>query len=128
MTEDENVFAPLCASEDIEPGKESVFKVNGRDVLVCRSIEGELFAVEDICPHANACLSGGRFRNGFYACPHHGARFELSTGKSMTNLSTKPLICFDIKEENGKIEILVPEKKKVAFSPGGAPPGFGPPM
>ena len=71
MTEDENVFAPLCASEDIEPGKESVFKVNGRDVLVCRSIEGELFAVEDICPHANACLSGGRFRNGFYACPHH---------------------------------------------------------
>jgi 3-phenylpropionate/trans-cinnamate dioxygenase ferredoxin subunit len=128
MTEDENVFAPLCASEDIEPGKESVFKVNGRDVLVCRSIEGELFAVEDICPHANACLSGGRFRNGFYACPHHGARFELSTGKSMTNLSTKPLICFDIKEENGKIEIIVPEKKKVAFSPGGAPPGFGPPM
>ena len=128
MTEDENVFAPLCASKDIEPGKESVFKVNGRDVLVCRSIEGELFAVEDICPHANACLSGGRFRNGFYACPHHGARFELSTGKSMTNLSTKPLICFDIKEENGKIEIIVQEKKKVVFSPGGAPPGFGPPM
>jgi hypothetical protein len=30
----------------------------------------------------------------------------------MTNLSTKPLICFDIKEENGKIEILVPKKKR----------------
>ena len=128
MSEEENIFASVCESNEIEVGKESVFKVNGRSILIVRSLEGELFAVEDNCPHANACLSGGRFRNGFYACPHHGARFELSTGKSMTNLSTKPLICFDIKEENGKIEIIVPEKKKVVFSPGGAPPGFGPPM
>tara|TARA_B000000475_G_scaffold26090_1_gene20356 strand:+ start:343 stop:729 length:387 start_codon:yes stop_codon:yes gene_type:complete len=128
MSEEENTFASVCDSNQVEVGKEAVFKVNGRNVLIVRSLEGDLFAVEDNCPHANATLSGGRFRNGFYACPHHGARFELSTGKSMTNLSTKPLICFDIKEESGKIEILVPEKKKVAFSPGGAPPGFGPPM
>ena len=128
MTQEENLFEHLCASEEIDPGKEAVFKVKERDILVCRSNEGDLFAVEDNCPHANACLSGGRFRNGFYSCPHHGARFELSTGKSMTNLSTKPLICFDIKEDVGKIEILVPEKKKVVFKPGGAPPGFGPPM
>jgi 3-phenylpropionate/trans-cinnamate dioxygenase ferredoxin subunit len=128
MSEEENIFASVCESNEIEVGKEAVFKVNGRSILIIRSLEGELFAVEDNCPHANACLSGGRFRNGFYACPHHGARFELSTGKSMTNLSTKPLICFDIKEENGKIEILVPKKEKVVFKPGGAPPGFGPPM
>ena len=105
MSEEENTFASVCDSNQVEAGKEAVFKVNGRNVLIVRSVEGELFAVEDNCPHANATLSGGRFRNGFYACPHHGARFELSTGKSMTNLSTKPLICFDIKEENGKIEI-----------------------
>ena len=128
MTQQENLFVSICSSEDIGLGEEKVFRSNGRSVLIIRSAEDDLFAVEDNCPHANATLSGGRFRNGFYACPHHGARFELSTGKSMTNLSTKPLICFDIKEENGKIEILVPEKKKVAFSPGGAPPGFGPPM
>jgi len=128
MTDEENLYEPVCDSNQIEVGKEAVFSVNGRKVLVVRSLEGDLYAVEDNCPHANTNISGGRFRNGFYACPHHGARFELSTGKSMTNLSTKPLICFDIKEENGKIEILVPKKEKVVFRPGGAPPGFGPPM
>ena len=127
MSEQET-YVFVCDSTNVENGSEAVFEINDREVLVVRSTEGELFAVEDNCPHANECISGGRFRNGFYACPHHGARFELSTGKSMTNLSTKPLICFDIKEENGKIEIIVPEKKKVVFSPGGAPPGFGPPM
>lgn len=70
MTQEENLFEHLCASEEIAPGKEAVFKVKERDILVCRSNEGDLFAVEDNCPHANACLSGGRFRNGFYSCPH----------------------------------------------------------
>jgi nitrite reductase/ring-hydroxylating ferredoxin subunit len=128
MTQEENLFVPLCPSEDVEPGEEKVFRSNGRSVLVIRSAEGDLFAVEDNCPHANANISGGRFRGGFYACPHHGARFELSTGKSMTNLSNKPLVCFDIIEEDGQIKIFVPEKKKVKVNLGGMPPGFGPPM
>jgi hypothetical protein len=37
-------------------------------------------------------------------------------------------VCFDIKEEDGEIKIIIPEKKKVKISPGGMPPGFGPPM
>ena len=121
-------MCPYVPSEDIEPGEEKVFRSNGRSVLVIRSAEGDLFAVEDNCPHANANISGGRFRGGFYACPHHGARFELSTGKSMTNLSNKPLVCFDIKDEDGQIKIFVPEKKKVKVNLCGMPPGFGPPM
>ena len=97
MSEPQN-FVFVCDSTIVENGSEAVFEINSREVLVVRSNEGELYAVEDNCPHANECISGGRLRNGFYACPHHGARFELSTGKSMTNLSTKPLICFDVRE------------------------------
>ena len=128
MTQQENLFVSICSSEDIGLGEEKVFRSNGRSVLIIRSPEDDLFAVEDNCPHANTNISGGRLRGGFYACPHHGARFELSTGKSMTNLSNKPLVCFDIKEEDGEIKIIIPEKKKVKISPGGMPPGFGPPM
>ena len=128
MTQEENLFVSICSSEDIGPGEEKVFRSNGRSVLIIRSVEEDLFAVEDNCPHANTNISGGRFRGGFYACPHHGARFELSSGKSMTNLSNKPLVCFDIKEEDGEIKIIIPEKKKVTITPGGMPPGFGPPM
>ncbi|SVA08494.1 uncharacterized protein METZ01_LOCUS61348 [marine metagenome] len=125
MTE-ENTYQLLCDSSEVEESSEATFEANGRSILIIRSDQGELFAVENKCPHAGENLSGGRFRGGYYACPHHGARFELSTGKSMTNLSTKPLICFDVKENGGKIEIIVPKKEKKKFVPGGAPPGFGP--
>jgi len=125
MTE-ENTYQLLCDSSEVEESSEATFEIKGRSILVIRSDQGELFAVENKCPHANEQLSGGRFRGGYYACPHHGARYELSTGKSMTNLSTKPLICFDVRENGGKIEIIVPKKEKKKFIPGGAPPGFGP--
>ncbi|HIA12856.1 MAG TPA: non-heme iron oxygenase ferredoxin subunit [Flavobacteriales bacterium] len=125
MTE-ENTYQLLCDSSEVEESSEATFEIKGRSILVIRSDQGELFAVENKCPHANEQLSGGRFRGGYYACPHHGARYELSTGKSMTNLSTKPLICFDVRENGGKIEIIVPKKEKKKFVPGGAPPGFGP--
>ena len=125
MTE-ENTYRLLCDSSEVEESSEATFEIKGRSILVIRSDQGELFAVENKCPHANEQLSGGRFRGGYYACPHHGARYELSTGKSMTNLSTKPLICFDVRENGGKIEIIVPKKEKKKFVPGGAPPGFGP--
>ena len=53
----------------------------------------------------------------------YGARLSYH-GKINDKPVTKPLICFDIKEENGKIEILVPERKRWSLVRG--TPGFGP--
>ena len=56
MSEQE-VYVFVCDSTNVENGSEAVFEVNDREVLVVRSNEGELFALEDNCPHANECLS-----------------------------------------------------------------------
>ena len=63
---DQESYVFVCDSTDVEVSSEAVFEINDREILVVRSNEGELFAVEDNCPHANECLSGGRLRNGFY--------------------------------------------------------------
>ena len=54
---EQDTYVFLCDSEKVEAGSEGVFEVNNREILVVRSNEGELFAVEDNCPHANECLS-----------------------------------------------------------------------
>ena len=59
MTQQENLFVSICSSEDIGLGEEKVFRSNGRSVLIIRSAEDDLFAVEDNCPHANTNISGG---------------------------------------------------------------------
>ena len=57
MSEQE-VYVFVCDSASVENGSEAVFEVNDREILIVRSNEGELFALEDNCPHANECISG----------------------------------------------------------------------
>jgi len=50
------------------------------DVLVA-IVDGRPAAIEDACNHAGASLSEGDRQGGCVACPMHGYRFELATGR-----------------------------------------------
>ncbi|AMW05801.1 Rieske (2Fe-2S) protein [Gemmatimonas phototrophica] len=58
----------------------AVTLVDGRRICLVR-LHGEVFAVEDRCPHRDFPLSGGDVVAGHLECPWHGARFDLRTGQ-----------------------------------------------
>lgn len=41
---------------------------------------GQIFAVDDLCPHMGASLAAGSVSDGAVACCWHGWRFKLSDG------------------------------------------------
>jgi nitrite reductase/ring-hydroxylating ferredoxin subunit len=68
----------------------SELKEKGKMLVVLRGervalfhVNGKVFAIGDTCTHEAASLSEGSVVNGCVECPHHGARFELSTGKAV---------------------------------------------
>ena len=44
---------------------------------------GEVYAVENRCPHVGYPLETGSVRNGVLTCIWHQAQFELATGNSL---------------------------------------------
>lgn len=44
---------------------------------------------------------------GWIACPVHGARFELASGRAMNPPATKPIATYELRVVDGWIEILV---------------------
>ncbi len=46
-------------------------------------VGGELYATDNICPHADGYLNHGCLRGDIIECPVHGARFEIKTGKGV---------------------------------------------
>jgi nitrite reductase/ring-hydroxylating ferredoxin subunit len=56
-----------------------ITKLAGLPVLVVHS-EGEVFAVEDRCPHLGFPLHRGTVESGMVTCHWHHARFDLSSG------------------------------------------------
>ncbi len=52
---------------------------NYEEVLVL-NIDGTLYALNNICPHASAALERGDVIDGILYCPLHRWGFELATG------------------------------------------------
>lgn len=78
--------------------------VGGASILVCNWKE-QIFAVSNICSHADEKLHCGRFSNGWIACPVHGARFDLATGNPKNPPATRPIRTYPVRVVDGWIEV-----------------------
>jgi 3-phenylpropionate/trans-cinnamate dioxygenase ferredoxin subunit len=75
----------------------------GRRMIAVAYTEGNYFAVEDICTHDGAALTGGAIEGTEIICPRHGARFCLRTGEALTPPAYEPVRVFETKLEGGHL-------------------------
>ncbi len=91
---------------DLREGQSISVAVGRRMVAVIRSA-GEVFAIEDVCTHDGAELTGGEIEAGQIVCPRHGARFCLKTGEALTPPAYEPVRVFATKIEAGRLWVRV---------------------
>jgi nitrite reductase (NADH) small subunit/3-phenylpropionate/trans-cinnamate dioxygenase ferredoxin subunit len=63
----------------LPPGVGLAVEVEGRRLALFR-IDGQIHAIDDLCPHAGGPLSAGHVVDGVVMCPWHGWRFRLADG------------------------------------------------
>lgn len=101
-------YEVVATEDEIAPGQSRKFSLAGREILICNS-GGVYYAIDDHCPHAGASFEGGRIRGKLISCPLHGARFDLTNGKCLGG-AYKPLSCFSVKVENGRVSVDVSQE------------------
>ena len=87
---------------NLSDGETRSLAVGRRMVAVARS-GGEFFAIEDVCTHDGAELTGGTIEGAEIICPRHGARFCLRTGAALTPPAYEPVRVFETKIEDGRL-------------------------
>ena len=76
-----------------------------REILTVK-IQDEIFAVDNICSHAEEQLCEGAVIENEIECPRHGARFNLKTGEATEGPALLPIDTYNIKiSDNGDILI-----------------------
>lgn len=78
----------------------------GRRMIALIHSDGKFYAIEDICTHDGAELTGGEIEGAEIICPRHGARFCLRTGEALTPPAYEPIRVFDTKIEDGCLWVL----------------------
>jgi nitrite reductase/ring-hydroxylating ferredoxin subunit len=69
-------------------------------------------AIEDVCPHAYALLSQGFQEDGVIECPLHAARFDIASGKCLTEIGQRDLLCFPVRVQLGQVQLQLQRQAK----------------
>jgi nitrite reductase/ring-hydroxylating ferredoxin subunit len=68
-------------TSDIPYGKMIHLMIDKRKDILVVNIEGNYYAVSNICSHQEAKLHEGRLAGKELVCPWHGAKWDVTTGK-----------------------------------------------
>jgi nitrite reductase/ring-hydroxylating ferredoxin subunit len=89
-------YVRVCALGDLAEDTPHRVEVDGVPVSVVRTA-GDVFAINDICSHANVSLSEGEVEDCQIECWLHGSSFDLRTGKPSGLPATRPVPVYPVK-------------------------------
>jgi nitrite reductase/ring-hydroxylating ferredoxin subunit len=78
-----NEFIEVANVSEISDGKMKHVEVDGKEVLIA-NVGGKFYAISDRCGHMNALLSMGNLTGNTVTCPFHGAKFDVTTGRKLS--------------------------------------------
>ncbi|WP_460125167.1 Rieske (2Fe-2S) protein [Pseudomonas sp. S2_C03] len=70
---------PVPAGKYPQAGGRALFEFEDKS-LALFNVDGQLFVIDDSCPHQGASLCGGRLDGQVIQCCAHGLRFDLRSG------------------------------------------------
>lgn len=95
------------ASEEFPEGSITARAAGDTDIVVVRQ-GGELFVLPDRCTHQRYPLNDGELLEGKIKCIHHGATFDLRTGRA-TLPAVKKIQLFTATEVDGRVTVTLQE-------------------
>ena len=79
---------PGIRPQDIAEGRAKLLRTRGEEMAVFKS-NGQLYGIQNICPHEGGQLCNGWIENGEVVCPLHRYKFDLKTGACSTDPKLK---------------------------------------
>jgi naphthalene 1,2-dioxygenase ferredoxin component len=104
MSGEDAGWVRAAARSDLAEGEVIGVEVAGRSIALYDA-DGNLFATDNICTHAYACLSDGWLDGEVIECPLHAARFDIRSGKVLDPPATEDLKTYPVRILDGEIQV-----------------------
>ncbi|WP_435135039.1 non-heme iron oxygenase ferredoxin subunit [Actinacidiphila sp. bgisy144] len=110
-------FVKVCPEEKVPAEGAIAVEVDGTAVTLARS-GGTVYAVGELCSHAEVPLAEGEVYDGTIECWLHGSCFDLKTGAPSGPPATRPIPTYRVKVEDGYVHVA-PGPAAAAGEPSG---------
>ena len=98
-------FVSVADVGSLPSGHGRTVHVHGREFAVF-NLEGEFFALDNVCPHKGGPLGAGLLKEGHLFCPLHGWEFEVKTGHCLTR-PDRPVTTYQTQVRDGQVQICI---------------------
>lgn len=81
-------------------------QVEGKSLALI-NLNGEIYALDDECPHEAAPLSDGRIVGDEIECPWHSSHFDIRTGRVMRDPADADLATYRVRLVGDAVEVEI---------------------
>ena len=106
----------VCDAEQVQEDFPYSGNIDGKEIGIYL-IDGEYYALEDVCPHAYALLSQGFVEDGKVECPLHEAVFDVKTGQCLHGPGGRNLNRYPVRVYDNQIQITFIEENVASANP-----------
>jgi nitrite reductase/ring-hydroxylating ferredoxin subunit len=97
----------VAFAEDVTPGRIKHVQAGNTEVALV-NLNGEIFAIGDICSHAHCNLSSGYLEGDVVICPCHGAGFDPRSGAVLEPPARHNLAVYPVRVEGDLVLVAIP--------------------
>jgi glycine betaine catabolism B len=102
-------FVIVANTKDILPSQMKEVQADGQNICIA-NIEGNYYAINNICTHEGGPLADGTLQGYEVECPWHGSKFDIRTGELTNPPANEPEPAYEVKVDGNNI--LVRKKGK----------------
>jgi 3-phenylpropionate/trans-cinnamate dioxygenase ferredoxin subunit len=99
-------YVRVAKVSDVPVGRVKIVEAGDEDVALC-NVDGEIYAVANVCTHDDGPLGEGFLLGCDIECPRHGARFDVRTGEVRSLPAIMPIPTFEVKVEGDDVLVDV---------------------
>ncbi|HET7009160.1 MAG TPA: non-heme iron oxygenase ferredoxin subunit [Anaerolineales bacterium] len=100
-------FVTVATVSELSNGERLLLDVGG-DPIAVFNIAGRYFAIADVCSHDDGPVGEGDVTDTQIACPRHGARFDLATGKVLSLPAVVDIPAYPVRVVGEEIQVGFP--------------------
>lgn len=99
-------YVKMATLDELPPGAAKEVEHEGR-IYALFNRDGEVSAIDGICPHQGGPLAEGQRLDNVVTCPWHGWQFDVATGQSLLARRVR-LPVFPVRIEGQDVLVEVP--------------------
>lgn len=105
--QDQCEFVEVADVADLPNGERLFLEIDEASIVLF-NIAGQYYAIADLCSHDDGPLGDGELDELEIACPRHGARFDLRTGKALSLPAIVDIPAYPVRIVDNTIQVGVP--------------------